>query len=72
MSELITGGMAEMKDKHFQKLLESVKQAGEIANRRRKPSSVAKFTSLRTRCRTRVVCDVDPLDHEVNDNDRNA
>jgi hypothetical protein len=34
-----------MKDKDFQKLLESVKQAGEIAKGRRKPSRVAKFTA---------------------------
>ena len=32
-----------MKDKDFRKLLESVKQAGEIAKGRRKPSRVAKF-----------------------------
>jgi putative transcriptional regulator len=32
-----------MKDKEFQKLLESVKQAGEIARGHRKPSRIAKF-----------------------------
>jgi putative transcriptional regulator len=35
--------MVEMKDKDFQKLLESVKQAGEIARGQRKPSRIAKF-----------------------------
>ena len=34
-----------MKDKDFRKLLESVKQAGEIAKGRRKPSRVAKFVA---------------------------
>jgi putative transcriptional regulator len=32
-----------MKDKEFRKLLESVKQAGEIAKGQRKPSRIAKF-----------------------------
>jgi hypothetical protein len=32
-----------MKDKDFQKLLESVKQAGEIAKGQRKTSRIAKF-----------------------------
>jgi len=32
-----------MKDKEFRELLESVKQAGEIAKGRRKPSRIAKF-----------------------------
>jgi putative transcriptional regulator len=34
-----------MKDEEFQKLLESVKRAGEIARGRRKPSRVAKFAA---------------------------
>jgi len=34
-----------MKDKDFQKLLESVKQAGEIAQGRRKASRVARFVA---------------------------
>ena len=32
-----------MKDKDFRKLLESVKQAGEIAKGQRKPSRIARF-----------------------------
>jgi putative transcriptional regulator len=32
-----------MKDKDFRKLLESVKQAGQIAKGQRKPSRIAKF-----------------------------
>jgi putative transcriptional regulator len=32
-----------MKDKEFHKLLESVKQAGEIARGQRKPSRIARF-----------------------------
>jgi hypothetical protein len=37
--------VADVKNKNFQKLLESVKQASEIAKGRRKASRVAKFTT---------------------------
>jgi putative transcriptional regulator len=37
--------MVEMREREFQKLLESVKQAGQIKKGRMKPSRVAKFTA---------------------------